>query len=1494
METKLRKAGGERIRRRLKFDGCLVIEPLGKKGGLMLLWKQPLEVEVLNYSRWHINAWIKEVQGNDKWLLTGFYGQPETNLREETWSLLSSFKPQEDKGWCVIGDFNEIAAHDEKSGGKQKTERQMARFREVLEEGGLFDLGWKGDKYTWSNKHEDETFTKERLDRAVANIKWKENHSDGWVEVLVARCSDHRPILLHMNQEHGKQGRHKKLFRFEAGWSLDESCEEVINSVWKERLRGREPSLGLNFKLNETREALVRWSKQRVSDHKKALAEKSELLKELQKNEGSHNIATIKVLQKEIGVLLETEDVKWRQRAKVNWYQLGDKNTKFFHSCANERRKNNRIQMILDEQNRKYTSQEGLEGVFKSFFERLFASSDPRSCDIEECLNGLKGCVTSSMNDQLSKTFTREEIEVAVKSMAPLKSPGPDGFGACFFQKHWNTIGEEVSGNVLRWLNENSLTSTTNFTYLALIPKISAPRVASDFRPISLCNVVYKILAKVLANRLKGVLNEIISPNQSAFIPGRLISDNILVAYEVLHSMKVRKKGKMGSMAIKLDMSKAYDRIEWSYLRAVLVKMGFCGKWIELIMMCVSSVSYSVLVNGKPSGLIKPSRGLRQGDPLSPYLFILCAEGLSSLFNNSDLRGETRGVTVSRGGSRINHLLFADDCILYGRAKKEEYDRIHGLLSLYEKASGQFLNKDKTAVFFSSNTKEVDKRLILEGGGAVLRGNYENYLGLPAVVGSSKYNAFRGIKEKVWRKINNWKNSFLSAAGKEVLIKAVLQAVPTYTMSVFQLPKQLCKELNVMLGRFWWGNQKSGRGVHWCSWERMGKQKRKGGMGYRDLESFNLALLAKQGWRILQNENSIAAKILKEKYYKNKSLLDASLGHRPSFLWRSVWNALSLLKEGLIWKVGNGEKIKIWGNKWLSTPSSFSIQSPVSSLDKEARVCELMQGRGEWNTLLIRNIFNKEEADQICSIPVSSMEVEDRLVWGPSKKGIFSVRSAYHLEMERKQAIRGENSRHEERVKGWDSIWELDVPRKVKLFLWKATNDFLATKKNLFLKKITGNPLCPICKLDEETIMHVVWQCPAAGDVWSESSSIMQKMKREEHDLLALWEKLTLKLSELELEEVAVVMRGLWVRRNESIFEDIFKSPSQVISIAQNDLKEYKQALQMNKVALRNNEEGGSRTLRWEKPRTGSVKANWDAAVDKKQRRVGLGVLIRDEDGKPLVAVEGQKDNVDHPAVAEAQALWKAMVICRDLRLEKVIFEGDAQVIVKAVNNASEDFSVYGSLTEGPGKEVQKRVGVIPVVALNLTRKYCHVFGHYKNECPRLKNKEGGKSPSNVVSVEEQSNNSSVVLAVSGSSGRFSNKWVMDSTCTFHMCSRIDWFTIYESVNSDSVLVGNDMACDIVRIDSVEIKMYDGTVRTLSNFWHIPSLKKNLISLGILDSFDYQYSIASGVIRVYKDSLVVMTGNNADGLYFLLDNTVIGGAASSNILDSSITRLWHT
>jgi hypothetical protein len=157
---------------------------------------------------------------------------------------------------------------------------------------------------------------------------------------------------------------------------------------------------------------------------------------------------------------------------------------------------------------------------------------------------------------------------------------------------------------------------------------------------------------------LKKVLAIIISPSQSAFVPGRLITDNVLVAFEALHTMDRKLKGREGYMALKLDMSKAYDRVEWTYLEAVMCKLGFDDRWVQLAMTCVRTISFLVLINGQPHGNIIQSRGLRQGDPLSPYFFILCAEGLSSLLNQAEVDGSISGIPITRGGTRINHLFF--------------------------------------------------------------------------------------------------------------------------------------------------------------------------------------------------------------------------------------------------------------------------------------------------------------------------------------------------------------------------------------------------------------------------------------------------------------------------------------------------------------------------------------------------------------------------------------------------------------------------------------------------------------------------------------------------------------------------------------------------------------------------------------------------------------------------------------------------------------------
>jgi hypothetical protein len=237
-------------------------------------------------------------------------------------------------------------------------------------------------------------------------------------------------------------------------------------------------------------------------------------------------------------------------------------------------------------------------------------------------------------------------------------------------------VKEEVCSAVLGFLNQDLFDSALNSTHIALIPKIKSPSKVTDYRPISLCNVLYKFISKVLANRLKKILPVIISPNQSAFIPRQLITDNILVAFEALHMMNGRLKGNKGFMALKLDMSKAYDRVEWDFLEAIMRKMGFASQWVRLAMTCVRTVTYSVLIHGRPYGRIVPSRGIRQGDPLLPYFFILCAEGLSAHLQRAEADRRIMGLPITRGGTKLNHLFFADDSLLFCKANIIEWGRI--------------------------------------------------------------------------------------------------------------------------------------------------------------------------------------------------------------------------------------------------------------------------------------------------------------------------------------------------------------------------------------------------------------------------------------------------------------------------------------------------------------------------------------------------------------------------------------------------------------------------------------------------------------------------------------------------------------------------------------------------------------------------------------------------------------------------------------------------
>lgn len=242
-----------------------------------------------------------------------------------------------------------------------------------------------------------------------------------------------------------------------------------------------------------------------------------------------------------------------------------------------------------------------------------------------------------------------------------------------------------------------------NHSFIVLIPKVDHLAKIDQFRPISLCNVVYKVVSKILAVRLKCVLPKLISPYQAAFVPGWTIQENSILGQKVIHSMKA-KRGRKGLVTVKIDMEKAFDWMKWGFLLQILSCFGFDSKWISWIEQCISTVSYSVLLNGLPVGFFHPSRGLRQGDPLSPFLFILGMEVLSHMLVHAENSGLFHGIKVSRSAPSISHLLFADDLLIFCRVIAREAHQINTILDNYSRVSGQKVNKAKSALFCNNNT----------------------------------------------------------------------------------------------------------------------------------------------------------------------------------------------------------------------------------------------------------------------------------------------------------------------------------------------------------------------------------------------------------------------------------------------------------------------------------------------------------------------------------------------------------------------------------------------------------------------------------------------------------------------------------------------------------------------------------------------------------------------------------------------------------------------
>lgn len=305
------------------------------------------------------------------------------------------------------------------------------------------------------------------------------------------------------------------------------------------------------------------------------------------------------------------------------------------------------------------------------------------------------------------------------------------------------------------------------------------------------------------------------------------------------------------------------------------------------------------------------------GDPLSPYMFVICTEILVQMLKRAERSKKISGLRVARRAPPVSHLLFADDSMLYCKGSDEELNHVLQILHNYSVASGQRINYQKSSIYFGKKIPRSRRKEIMEKLGIENLGGEGMYLGLPESFGGSNVFILSYLKDNLEKRVQGWQTKFLSPERKEVFLKAVAMALPTYTMACFLVSKTICKQIIALMADFWWRNRQDSIGMHWKSWDTLCKPKVCDGLGFKDLEAFNLAMLGKQMWRMLTHKESLMTKIFKSRYFRNSDPLSAPLGSRPSYAWRSIHAEQSLVRQGARVIIGNGADTKVWGRDGL-------------------------------------------------------------------------------------------------------------------------------------------------------------------------------------------------------------------------------------------------------------------------------------------------------------------------------------------------------------------------------------------------------------------------------------------------------------------------------------------------------------------------------------------------------------------------------------------------
>nr|XP_040258536.1 uncharacterized protein LOC109764695 [Aegilops tauschii subsp. strangulata] len=809
----------------------------------------------------------------------------------------------------------------------------MIDFRDALEVCGLGDLGFAGLPYTYDNKRAGRANVKVRLDRAVATNAWRDLFEYAKVDHLVAPSSDHLPILIRCSREEPMQAAGRRFRQYEVMWEREPSLPEVIMKTWTDL--GSMLNLGdISSGLGNLMKKLQDWSRRKFGNVIKEINKSRSRLEELLSMNADRK--EIREATDSLNELLYREEMMWMQRSRVAWLKEGDRNTKFFHRKAKWRARKNRIKKLLDATGIAHSDHGTMAAMVSDYFSALFIA-DETICP-DPVIDLINTRVTDRMNVGLCADFSDKEIADALFQIGPLKAPGPDGFPARFFQRNWEVMRDQVIAGVKEFFRTGIMPEGVNDTAIVLIPKVDSPERVSEFRPISLCNVIYKVVAKCLGG---------------------------------------------------LDLLGAND-----------AKDGFRSPMGELdyVMRHLDEIHW-------------------------------------------EENGDFTPLKVCRRAPGVSHLLFADDTLLFFKAEEEQARNVKQVLHAYERATGQSINPAKCSALFGDACPSEEQQKVRAVLNIVTDLFEDKYLGLPTPEGRMSRGKFQNLQSRLLKRIIAWGDT-LSLAGKETMIKAIAQAIPTYVMGVFKLLMSVCDDLNRMVRNFWWGASEGKRKTHWLAWPKILAHKTQGGLGFRDFRAFNQALLARQAWRLLINPHSLCAQVLKARYYPEGRLEDTVFSGNASPTWQAIQYGLELLKKGLVWRVGDGRNIRIWRDRWIPREPSRQLITQQGTC-RLRRVAELLHEDGAWRVDLLHRYFHPTDMEVISSIRTSTRVTDDIIAWAPEKNGIFTVRSAYRFAMdERERPLATATSRAPDGHRAiWKIIWGCPAPPKVSLGekeLWHA------------------------------------------------------------------------------------------------------------------------------------------------------------------------------------------------------------------------------------------------------------------------------------------------------------------------------------------------------------------------------------------------------------------------------------------------------------------------